>query len=195
MTYKKEAVWSDGVPVTAKDFRARWQAFVDPKNNPVSRTGWDQIQSVSGNGKTATVVFKTSYGGWESIVGDAPYPAHIIAGKDMNQMFLSDIPVSSGPWMFQSWQKGVQLTVVRNPKFKAGPRMPLDRIVFRFVLDTNARFQALKANEGQVMEPQPQLQIAEFLENKNFIVDKKIGFAWEHIDFQFGEKGHPALKK
>src|SRR3954447_2628931 len=27
MTYKKEAVWSDGVPVTAKDFRARWQAF------------------------------------------------------------------------------------------------------------------------------------------------------------------------
>jgi peptide/nickel transport system substrate-binding protein len=44
------------------------------------------------------------------------------------------------------------------------------------------------------MEPQPQLQIADFLNDKNFVVDRKIGFAWEHIDIQFGPKGHPALK-
>ena len=28
--------------------------------------------------------------------------------------------------------------------------MKLDRLVFRYILDTNARFQALKAGEGQV---------------------------------------------
>jgi peptide/nickel transport system substrate-binding protein len=44
------------------------------------------------------------------------------------------------------------------------------------------------------MEPQPQLQIAEFLTDSKFKVDRKIGFAWEHIDIQFGAKGHPALK-
>ena len=195
LTYKKEAVWSDGVPVTAKDLRARWQAFIDPKNNPVSRTGWDQIQSISGNGKTATIVFKTRYGAWEATVSDAPYPAHIITGKNMNEMFLNEIPVSSGPWKFDSWQKGVQLTVVKNPRFKAGPPMKYDRVVFRYVLDTNARFQALKAGEGQVMEPQPQPQIADFQKDRNFEVQRKIGFAWEHIDIQFGDKGHPALKK
>ena len=37
-------------------------------------------------------------------------------------MFQDSIPVSSGPWKFQSWQKGVQITVVKNPRFKAGPR-------------------------------------------------------------------------
>jgi peptide/nickel transport system substrate-binding protein len=195
LTYKKNAVWSDGTPVTAKDLRARWQAFINPKHNPISRTGWDQIQSVSGNGKTATIVFKTQYGDWETTVSDAPYPAHIISGKDMNQLFLNEIPVSSGPWRFQSWQKGVQLTVVRNPRYTAGAKMKLDRVVFRYILDTNARFQALKANEGQVMEPQPQLQLVDFLKDANFVVDRKIGFAWEHIDFQFGDKGHPALKK
>jgi peptide/nickel transport system substrate-binding protein len=73
--------------------------------------------------------------------------------------------------------------------------MKLNRLVFRYILDTNARFQALKANEGQVMEPQPQLQIADFLRDRQFVVSRKIGFAWEHIDFQFGAKGHPALKK
>lgn len=194
-TYKKSAVWSDGKPVTAKDFRATWQAIINPKHNPISRTGWEDIRSVSGNGKTATVVFKKLYADWESLVSSGPYAAHIIAGKDMNQMFLTSIPVSSGPWKFGSWQKGVQLTVTKNARFNAGPKMKLDRLIFRYILDTNARFQALKAGEGQVMEPQPQLQIADFVADKNFTVNRKIGFAWEHMDLQFGPKGHPALKQ
>ncbi len=196
--YKKEAVWSDGKPVTWRDFWATWQVFINPKNNVVSRTGWEDIRSVSRvgkNDKKVRVVFKTQYADWESVVSLGPYAWHIIRGKDMNQMFLNDIPVSSGPWKFQSWQKGVQITVVKNKAFKAYKPMTLDRVVFRYILDTNARFQALKAGEGQVMEPQPQLQIADFLKDKNFVVDQKIGYAWEHIDVQFGPKGHPALKQ
>jgi peptide/nickel transport system substrate-binding protein len=45
------------------------------------------------------------------------------------------------------------------------------------------------------MEPQPQLQIADFLRDRSFVVDRKIGYAWEHIDIQFGANGHPALKQ
>jgi peptide/nickel transport system substrate-binding protein len=194
-TYKKEAVWSDGKPVVAQDFYATWQVFINPKNNPISRTGWEDIKSVTkGNGKTVTVVFKKPYADWESTVSSGPYPAHIVQGKDMNEMFLTSVPVSSGPWKFASWQKGVQITVVKNTKFKAGPQMKLDRLVFRYILDTNSRFQALKAGEGQVMEPQPQLQIADFMKDSKFKVDTKVGYTYEHIDFEFGEKGHPALK-
>ena len=148
-----------------------------------------------GNGKTVTVVFKKTYADWESLVSSGPYPAHIVKGKDMNEMFLNSVPVSSGPWKFQSLQKGVQITVVKNTRFKAGPAMKLDRLVFRYILDTNSRFQALKAGEGQVMEPQPQLQIADFMKDSKFKVNTKVGYTYEHIDFQFGEKGHPALKQ
>jgi len=194
-TFKNSAKWSDGKPVTGKDFRATWKVFINPNNNPISRTGWEDIKSVSGTGKTVTVVFKHLYADWESLVAGGVYPAHIIAGKDMNNMFLNDIPVSNGPWKFQSWQKGVQIVVVKNNAFTAGPKMKLDRLVFRYILDTNARFQAMKAGEGQVMEPQPQLQIADFVKDKKFVVSRKIGFSWEHIDMQFGNQGHPALKK
>ena len=195
-TYKTSAKWSDGKAVTGKDFRATWKVFTNPANNVISRTGWEDIKSVSGTGKTVTVVFKTLYADWESLVSSGPYPAHYIAGRDMNQTFLNDTGgLSSGPWKFGGWQKGVQITVTRNAAFAAGPKMKLDRVVFRYILDTNARFQALKANEGQVMEPQPQLQIADFLKDRKFVVDRKIGFAWEHIDIQFGAQGHPALKQ
>jgi peptide/nickel transport system substrate-binding protein len=195
-SYKPTAVWSDGKPVTVADFRATHRVFINPQNNVISRTGWEDIRSISGRGKNVTVVFKTKYADWESLVSAGVYPAHVIAGKNMNEMFLNNIPngISSGPWRFQSWQKGVQLTVVKNARFRAGPQMKLDRVVFRYILDTNARFQALKSGEGQVMEPQPQLQIADFLKDSNFTVDRKIGFAWEHIDVQFGPKGHAALK-
>jgi peptide/nickel transport system substrate-binding protein len=195
LTYKSSAKWSDGKPVTAKDLRATWKVYTNPNNNVISRTGWEDIKSISGTGKAATIVFKKLYADWEALVSSGPYPAHVIAGKDMNQTFLNDIPVSSGPWKFGSWQKGVQISVTKNPRFNAGPRMKVDRLVFRYILDTNARFQALKAGEGQVMEPQPQLQIADFLKDRKFVVDRKIGFAWEHLDMQFGNQGHPALKK
>jgi peptide/nickel transport system substrate-binding protein len=192
--YKADARWSDGKPVTAADLRATWRIYINPANNVISRTGWEDIKSVKGNGKTATVVFKRPFAAWESLVSGSTWPAHIVRGMNMNTAFQSSIPVSDGPWMFQSWQKGVQLSVRKNPRYTAGPAMKLDRVVFRYILDTNARFQALKSNEGQVMEPQPQLQIAEFMSDKKFKVDRAIGYSYEHVDIQFGPKGNPALK-
>ncbi len=193
--YSSKAKWSDGKPVTVKDLRATWQVFINPKNNVISRTGWEDVKSISGSAKKGVVVFKKQYADWEALLSSGPYAAHVIAGQDMNQMFLNSVSVTSGPWKFQSWQKGTQLTVAKNNAFTAGPKMKLDRVVFRYILDTNARFQALKAGEGQVMEPQPQLQIADFLKDKKFVVDQKIGYAWEHVDIQFGPQGHPALKQ
>jgi peptide/nickel transport system substrate-binding protein len=193
--FKPNATWSDGKQVTGADFRATWQVFINPKFNVVSRTGWEDIRSVTGNGKTVTVVFKKAIADWETYIASGVYPAHVIAGKDMNEMFKDSIPVSNGPWKFGSWQKGVQITLLKNTAYKAGPAMKLDRVVFRYILDTNARFQSLKANEGQFMEPQPQLQIADFLKDSKYTVQRQISQAFEHIDIQFGAKGHPALKQ
>ena len=196
LEYKKDAVWSDGKPVVAEDLYATWKVFTNPAFNVISRTGWEDIGSMTrGNKKKVTIVFKKTYADWESLLSSGPYAAHIIAGKDMNQTFLNSVPVSSGPWLFDSFQKGVQITVKKNPRFKAGPQMKLDRLVFRYILDTNSRFQALKAGEGQTMEPQPQLQIADFKKDSKFVVDRKIGYTYEHIDIEFGPKGHPALKQ
>jgi ABC-type transport system substrate-binding protein len=67
--------------------------------------------------------------------------------------------------------------------------------VFRYITDTNARFQALKAGEGHAMEPQGQLQIADFLKDSNFKVESRAGFSYEHLDLQYGPKGAPALRQ
>jgi peptide/nickel transport system substrate-binding protein len=193
-----KAMWSDGKPVTCADWRATWQMFVNPKNNVVSRTGYEDIRTINCKGKSGTVIFKKVYADWETLIagnGSTTLPAHVLATiPDMNKAFENSIPVSNGPWRFQSWQKGVQITVVKNPRFTVAPAMKLDRVVFRYIADTNARFQALKAGEGQVMEPQGQLQIADFLKDSNFKVESRPGYSYEHLDLQFGPKGAPALR-
>ena len=193
--YKKSAVWSDGKPVTCADFRATWQIYINPQNNVDDRTGYEDIKSVSCKGQAGTMVMKKKYADWEALVSSSVYAAHVVAGKNMNEEFLNSVPISNGPWKFASWQKGVQLTVTKNTRFKATSPMKLDRVVWRYILDTNARFQALKAGEGQAMESQAQPQIAGFMSDSNFVVDAKVGYSHEHIDIQVGPKGHPALKQ
>jgi peptide/nickel transport system substrate-binding protein len=53
----------------------------------------------------------------------------------------------------------------------------------------------LKSGEGQVVEPQPQVQIVDFYKDSKFKVQAGAGYQWEHIDFQQGAKAHPALKQ
>jgi peptide/nickel transport system substrate-binding protein len=194
--YSPKANWSDGTPVTCADWRANWQVYINPANNVVSRTGYEDIRSVTCKGKSGTVVFKKVYADWQTLLNSSVFQAKDVRQQgDLNKAWESSVPVSSGPWRFQSWQKGVQITVVKNPRFTVAPAMKLDRVVFRYIADTNARFQALKAGEGQAMEPQGQLQIADFLKDSNFKVESRAGYSYEHLDLQFGPKGAPALRQ
>jgi len=194
-TYKKTATWSDGKPVTGADFVARYRVQIDPAVNVVTREGWDQMTKVTPKGKSVTIVWKSSYANWEEFNGASPLPAHAIAGKDFNKVWTDDIGPSSGPYKFVSWVKGQQITVTKNTAYKAGPASKLDRIVFRFIPNTATQFQALRSGEVQITEPQFQLQIKDFLNDSKIAVQSGPGFFYEHIDFQFGEKGHPALKQ
>ena len=122
-------------------------------------------------------------------------PAHKVAGQDFNKLWSDSIDISSGPFKFGSWQKGTQLTIVRNPAFNVQglQKAKVDRIVFKYIAGAS-QFQALKSGEGDVVEPQPQIQIVDFYKDKSFKVDAGSGLPWEHIDFQQGAKAHPALK-
>jgi ABC-type transport system substrate-binding protein len=196
-TYKPTAVWSDGKPITGADFVATWKTIMNPNWDIVSREGWEDIASVTAKGKSFTVRFKPkkSFYNWAGIMGDRVLPASKVGpGVDFNKLWSDSVDIASGPYKFGSWQKGTQLTILKNPAWKAGPASKLDRIVFRYLAGAS-QFQALKSNEGQVVEPQPQVQIVDFYKDSKFKVSAGAGYQWEHIDFQQGAKAHPALKK
>jgi peptide/nickel transport system substrate-binding protein len=195
-TYKQNAQWSDGKPITAADFVATWRTIMNPNWDIVAREGWEDIAKVQAKGKTFTVTFKPkrAFYNWEGILGEQILPAHKVAGQDFNKLWSDSLDVASGPFKFGSWQKGTQLTLLKNTAYKSGAASKLDRIVFRYLAGAS-QFQALKSGEGDVVEPQPQVQIVDFYKDKQFKVDAGAGYQWEHIDFQQGAKAHPALKQ
>jgi ABC-type transport system substrate-binding protein len=196
MKYKASAKWSDGKPVTGQDFVTTWKTIMNPNWDIVSRDGWVDIASVKAKGKSVTVTFKKgrAYAAWDNLLATSPLPTHKLAGQDFNKYWSDSVEISSGPFKFQSWQRGTQLTIVKNPAFKAGQSAKLDRIVFRYIAGAS-QFQALKSGEGDVVEPQPQIQIVDFYKDNKFKVQVGPGYQWEHLDFQQGAKAHPALKK
>jgi peptide/nickel transport system substrate-binding protein len=193
---KNNAVWSDGKQITGADFRATYQTIMNPKWDIVSREGWEDIRKITVKGKNVQVDFKPkrAYAAWDALLSGSLMPAHKVRGVDFNKYWQDSVDISSGPFRFQSWQRGTQLTIAKNPRFRARPAAKLDRIVFRYIAGPS-QFQALKSGEGDVVEPQPQVQIVDFYKDKKFKVQVGPGYQWEHLDFQQGAKGHPALKK
>ena len=196
--YKKTAKWSDGRQLTGADFKATYTTIMNPNFDITSREGWEDIQAINATGKNVTVVWKKgkAYAAWDALVATSPMPAHKVAGQNFNDLWRSSIDVASGPFKWQSWQKGTQMVLVKNAQFTAGPKAKVDRVVFRYIPSTPSLFQALNSGEIQVTEPQPQLQIVDIRKNTSkFKVQSGPGYFWEHMDIQFGPKGHAALKQ
>lgn len=201
-----KAIWSDGTPISADDFIYMWQANSgNPKYTdvggkafePASSAGYNQIKSVtsSNGGKTATVVFATPFGDWQSLFSDI-MPSHIAKTVGFNngfQTFNAAVKVSGGPFEIQSYTQGQSLVEVRNPKWWGTPA-PLDKLVFRFFADDNQIPPALQNSEVNAASP----TIAS-LEFKNALAPIPSltttvipGLQFQHFDFN---QGNPYLGK
>ncbi len=55
-------------------------------------------------------------------------------------------PVGTGPFMFESWQRGQKIVLRKNPHYFGGP-VKLDKVVFAAIPDNSVRFQAFKAGK------------------------------------------------
>ena len=68
-------------------------------------------------------------------------------------------PVGTGPFKFQSWQRGGELTLVRNDAYW-GDKALLDRIVITAIPDLNGRVSALEAGDADVIVEVPPSEVA-----------------------------------
>ncbi|MER6024482.1 ABC transporter family substrate-binding protein [Streptomyces sp. NPDC001851] len=137
-----KARWSDGKPLSWRDFRAQWQALngADKAYEAADTSGYDQIAKVEqGAGAHAVkVTFKTPYADWQRLF-DPLYPAQYYdtPGK-FTKSWAGRTPVSANAFKVGRYDRTAQtITLVPDPKWW-GPKPRLDSIVYR-VLDSSAR--------------------------------------------------------
>ena len=201
LTYhlRPEARWSDGVPVTARDFVFTHRALL--AHPPEFERPHERIRSVRALGpKTLRVVLDSRYAFWRDLFG-VVLPSHALAGRDLATIWVDRIddprtgrPIGSGPFLVQEWKRGERLTLVRNPLYW-GRRAFLDRIDMRFTLDPSVVQEFFRQGADVAL-----YQFSEDLVTAlRRVPDVRRSVSptapgWEHLAIRIGRGGHPALR-
>lgn len=158
-TLNPKAVWSDGVPITAADFKYAWeQQRGDPNgtnDDVVTIAGYRDIASVKGTnqGHTVTVKFKTAFADWQSLFSNL-LPAHVMqsVGWSPNCSTVSPrIDLSGGPFELASVSSST-IKLVQNPKWW-GPPTSSKAITVHLASSTAQLTSWMNSGYVQVAEP------------------------------------------
>jgi peptide/nickel transport system substrate-binding protein len=127
-TLNPKAVWSDGVPITAADFKYAWEEQrgdpVESSTDVASIAGYRDITAVTGSngGHTVTVKFKTAFADWQMLFANL-VPAHVMEKVGWSPSCTTVDPaidLSGGPFMIGKVTP-TAITLVQNPKWWGTP--------------------------------------------------------------------------
>lgn len=149
--------WQDGVPFTSRDVKFTWQAIMDPRNNVVSRRGFDQVASMdTPDPYTVVMHMKRLFPpAIDSIFGESDTPTsvlpeHLLAKyPDINHVAFNAAPVGTGPYIFQNWLRGDRIVLRANPAyFRGAPH--LKELTLAIIPDDNTTLAQLQSREADL---------------------------------------------
>jgi peptide/nickel transport system substrate-binding protein len=156
ITYRlrRDAYWSDGVPVTAHDVVWSWQAIENPNNDAVSRHGYDEVRAIdTPDAHTLVVHLKKRFSPFVNTFfaeSDQPYdivPAHVLARyPNINNVAFNARPdIGDGPFHFAEWRRADRILLDANPRFFEGAPA-LKRVEILFVPNEDSAINLLRAH-------------------------------------------------
>ena len=153
-TINPKAVWSDGTPITWRDFQAYWQALngTNPGYQVAGTNGYSAMRSVARgvDDKQVVVTFAKPFGEWKSLFSPLTPASLNSSPVAFNTAWKTSMPLTSGPFGVQAVdQTHKTVTLVRNPTWWGTPPK-LARIIFQYY-DTSALSDALANNELDIM--------------------------------------------
>ncbi len=206
LTYhiRPEARWSDGTPVSARDFVFTHETSrsAGVELDPGYAEALAQVGSVRPLGsRTVRVVLRSRYADWRRLF---PYvlPQHALAGADFSTVWNERIhnprtgrSIGSGPFLVGRWVRGREITFERNPRYWGARPAYLDRLVLRFWKEHEEAIEWLRRNELDVVHGLPlSASLARELRQLPGVeVQSFPGPSWEHLALRVRPPGHPAL--
>ena len=189
--------WSDGEPITSKDFAFTWKTNMDPANAPVSRAGWDKIASIdTPDDQTVVIHFTELYPAWILLFNIGPnntqgglLPEHIFQGKTglEKDPQIHQPTWAAGPFAIKEWVAGDHMTLVRNPNFFGTPAK-LDYVDIKFVPDPETALAALKTGDVDfvVNLAESDIETIKAMESSGVHLRVDPTAEFEHLLFNFG---------
>ncbi len=94
--------------------------------------------------------------------------------------------LSSGPMLVSAWTPKQSVTMVKNPKYTGDLTSKVDKIIVRFIGDSQAQVTALKNGEVDIINPQSSADtIATLKTQTNVTTLTGDQFSYDHLDLSF----------
>jgi peptide/nickel transport system substrate-binding protein len=208
LTLREGIKFSDGSPITAEDVQWSLQRAANPKNGI-----WSfliaSVQDVSTEGDKTVVlklknpdptilpaltVFNTA------ILPKKPYEASAGTTAEEKAKSFAAKPIGSGPFVFQSWDRGQSIKLTRNENYWAqgedGKPLPyLDGIDFQVIPDDATRILKLQSGEIDGAEFIPYSRVNELKQGDNLSMvlfpSTRVQYITMNVRPQLGGKDNP----
>ena len=185
---RKDLKWSDGSPLTAKDFVYAWNRLVKPETGADYEYMLDMVSGYDSEDKVLDIeapddqTFKvklskfTPY--FEEICAfpaTSPVKQEIIE-KDGDKWTNSpDTYVSNGPFKMTERKRNSKIVMEPNENYYDKDKIKTKKIVFHLMDDTNAMYAAFKSGELDFINQVPPDEVKALLKDKTLKVDPQIG--------------------
>jgi peptide/nickel transport system substrate-binding protein len=176
--------FSDGSPITVSDVKWSLDRARNPKNgiwnftlasiDAVETQGEDTVVLKLKNPDPTLVAALATFN--SAIMPQKPFEATPGATDEEKAKAFAEKPVGSGPFMFESWQRGTELVIKRNPHYwqmgEDGKPLPyLDEVRFPVIPDDATRILKLQAGEVDGAEFIPYARVAELKSDPNLSME------------------------
>jgi len=169
----RKHVWSDGTPVTARDFVFAWQRLLDPKTGAFYAYNLWVVRNARkiSNGSLQPSALGVSAPDDSTLIvtleHPAPYlpellthdtayplPRRTVLAKG-NDWSRPGSYVANGPYVPRSWVANDHITLVKNPRFYDAAHVRIDVVNYWPTQDSSAALKRLRAGELDTQTPMP----------------------------------------
>lgn len=185
--------WSDGQPLTAKDFEFAWKraassslgadygymfevvkGYTDDGSDPEAAN----LAVVAVDDKTLTVTLNNAVAYWNELLA---FPAYMPVRADVvaNEAWATDPAtyIGNGPYTMTAWEHNSKITLTKNANYHAADTVTLDELQVYLSDDANNMLANFQKGDWQLIDDVPTSEIASLKVNypTEFVVAGQIG--------------------
>ncbi len=188
---RKDAKWSDGKPVTAKDFEYAWKRALDPKTaseyatqlyylkngatfnksakpDAVKKATIDEVGVKATDDYTLVATLESATPYFLSLTAFptyAPIRKDIVEKNPKDWAIKAETYVSNGPFMMKEYKPKDSLNFVKNPNYWNTKSIKLDRVEFKTLENESSYLSAFKTGQLDLIEKPPAQEIPNLLKD------------------------------
>lgn len=194
------AKWHDGRPVTAKDVKASFALFKNPKTNAVQLALLGDIDSVSARDSLTAVVWynrRSPEQFYAFTYNVFPMPEHVFGTVAPEALMTSSVvatPVGSGPFRIAKVEPGVRWELVADTThYRTRPK--LDRVIITAVADPGVALTQLMTGQADFIEnvPPPAMDDVDSSKTARLVPYRGLQNAYLGFNFRTSRGAHPLM--